>query len=133
MSDSAEQPKQQGKEPGAAEDATVVGTVKDYLGLGSESKTSGGGDTATAKNRDEEAAAAEPAAKPRREVSDKEAATRENKSAIPTAGGERLGEKNWGQSQYVPDNPPPQQDADGPKVSSKEGQPTGIYKRDPAL
>lgn len=48
--------------------------------------------------------------------------TLENRSAIPTAGGERLGEKHWGESKKIPDNPPPQ---DGPGISSSDGQPTG--------
>lgn len=43
----------------------------------------------------------------------------ENKDAIPTAGGEKLGEKHWGESKIVPDNPKPQDSG----VASKEGQP----------
>jgi len=47
---------------------------------------------------------------------------RENKSAIPTAGGEKLGEKHWGESQVVPDNPKPRASEAG--ISSEAGQPT---------
>lgn len=47
----------------------------------------------------------------------------ENKDAIPTAGGERLGEKHWGESKIVPDNPKPQ----GEGVSSAEGQPDSMF------
>ncbi|KAK5109781.1 hypothetical protein LTR62_006514 [Meristemomyces frigidus] len=46
---------------------------------------------------------------------------RTNEDAIPTAGGEKLGSKHWGESQIVPDNPKPANDE---KVSSKDGQPT---------
>ncbi|KAF2725029.1 hypothetical protein K431DRAFT_117354 [Polychaeton citri CBS 116435] len=46
----------------------------------------------------------------------------ENRSAIPTAGGEQLGEKHWGESKKIPDNPPLQESAG---VSSSDGQPTG--------
>lgn len=46
----------------------------------------------------------------------------ENESAIPTAGGERLGEKHWGESGMVPDMPEPRASEAG--VSSTEGQPT---------
>jgi hypothetical protein len=49
---------------------------------------------------------------------------RENKDAIPTAGGERLGQKHWGESGIVPDVPKPQPEQ-GQGVSSSEGQPTG--------
>ncbi|CAK4034114.1 Ca2+-modulated channel polycystin [Lecanosticta acicola] len=49
--------------------------------------------------------------------------TMENRDAIPTAGGEKLGDKHWGESQIVPDNPKPAAEEAG--VSSKEGQPTG--------
>lgn len=46
----------------------------------------------------------------------------ENESAIPTAGGERLGEQHWGESKIVPDNPPPRESEAG--ISSEEGKPT---------
>lgn len=45
---------------------------------------------------------------------------RENKSAIPTAGGETLGQKSWGTSKVVPDNPKPREST---QISSEEGQP----------
>lgn len=54
--------------------------------------------------------------------------TPENPSSIPTAGGERLGEKHWGESKIVPDNPKAAQEKaaeSGQGVSSAEGQPTG--------
>lgn len=44
----------------------------------------------------------------------------ENTEAIPTAGGERLGEKHWGESKTVPDVPKSRQEEN---VSSSEGQP----------
>lgn len=47
----------------------------------------------------------------------KPGATRENPDSIPTAGGERLGEKHWGESKMVPDVPQ-KRDEEG-----KEGQP----------
>ncbi|EME79528.1 uncharacterized protein MYCFIDRAFT_216477 [Pseudocercospora fijiensis CIRAD86] len=34
----------------------------------------------------------------------------ENESAIPTAGGQRLGQEHWGESKIVPENPKPQED-----------------------
>jgi hypothetical protein len=45
---------------------------------------------------------------------------KENRDAIPTAGGERLGEKHWGESKNIPDVPPKEPSE---KVSSSEGQP----------
>ena len=39
---------------------------------------------------------------------DKHASTRENVDAIPTAGGEKLGQKHWGESKIVPENPKPE-------------------------
>ena len=50
---------------------------------------------------------------------------RENKDSIPTAGGEKLGSKHWGESKIVPDVPKPKGDEAG--VSSKDGQPTGTH------
>lgn len=47
----------------------------------------------------------------------------ENVDAIPTAGGKRLGEENWGESKIVPDDPKPKSDDKG--ISSEAGQPTG--------
>lgn len=47
----------------------------------------------------------------------------EHRDAIPTAGGERLGEQHWGESKIVADNPkPPPAEEKG--VSSADGQPT---------
>lgn len=46
----------------------------------------------------------------------------ENPSSIPTAGGEKLGEKHWGESGIVPDRPEPRASEAG--ISSEEGQPT---------
>ncbi|KAH9826228.1 hypothetical protein Tdes44962_MAKER03612 [Teratosphaeria destructans] len=54
-----------------------------------------------------------------KKVSDREAATRENIDAIPTAGGEKLGEKHWGESKRVPDVPAKRDDAG---ISSEDGQ-----------
>nr|POF07816.1 hypothetical protein CFP56_66108 [Quercus suber] len=51
----------------------------------------------------------------------------ENKSAIPTAGGERLGEKHWGESKIVPDLPKAQGESQA-GVSSADGQPTSQVK-----
>jgi len=47
---------------------------------------------------------------------------RENKDAIPTAGGEKLGSRHWGESKVVPENPAKRASEAG--VSSAEGQPT---------
>lgn len=44
---------------------------------------------------------------------------RENKDAIPTAGGEKLGQKHWGESKMVPDVPKKENEG----VASDEGQP----------
>lgn len=51
----------------------------------------------------------------------KPGATRENPDSIPTAGGERLGEKHWGESKVVPDVPK-KQDQEG-----QEGQPDRTF------
>lgn len=56
--------------------------------------------------------------------SNKTAAKRENESAIPTAGGIKLGEKHWGESDIVPDNPKPRGDEN---ISSSSGQPDRKY------
>jgi len=56
---------------------------------------------------------------------DKIAAKRENHEAIPFAGDIRLGEKHWGESKMVPENPKPRDSEAG--VSSSSGQPTGEY------
>ncbi|QIW95849.1 hypothetical protein AMS68_001367 [Peltaster fructicola] len=55
-----------------------------------------------------------------KQVSDHEAATRENKDAIPTAGGEKLGAAHAGESKVIPDVPPK---TDETTVSSEAGQP----------
>ncbi|TKA83736.1 hypothetical protein B0A55_00038 [Friedmanniomyces simplex] len=56
-------------------------------------------------------------------LSDRETgSSRQNEDAIPTAGGEKLGSKHWGESKVVPDNPKPQDSEAG--VSSHDGQPT---------
>lgn len=54
----------------------------------------------------------------------------EHRDAIPTAGGERLGDKHWGESKIVPDNPAAKkaEESSGQGVSSAEGQPTGESK-----
>ena len=49
---------------------------------------------------------------------------KENREAIPTAGGERLGDKHWGESKVVPDVPKKQEET--PQVSSEEGQPDSM-------
>ncbi|KAK3719035.1 hypothetical protein LTR37_004599 [Vermiconidia calcicola] len=46
---------------------------------------------------------------------------KENKDSIPTAGGQRLGEKHWGESDTVPDVPE-KRASQGGNVSSSEGQ-----------
>ena len=51
---------------------------------------------------------------------------KENRDAIPTAGGERLGDKHWGESKVVPDAPPKRESEGGPQVSSSEGQPDSM-------
>lgn len=49
----------------------------------------------------------------------------ENVDAIPTAGGQRLGEEHWGESKIVPDLPEKRASTSGQGgVSSTEGQPT---------
>ncbi len=48
---------------------------------------------------------------------------KENREAIPTAGGERLGEKHWGESDIVPDAGKPQTKEN---ISSSSGQPDGV-------
>ena len=50
----------------------------------------------------------------------------ENEDAIPTAGGERLGERHWGESGTVPDVPE-KRASQGGNVSSSEGQADSKY------
>ena len=50
---------------------------------------------------------------------DKHASTRENVDAIPTAGGEKLGAKHWGESKIVPENPKPSAGVSSDEFSSK--------------
>ncbi|KAK4498797.1 hypothetical protein PRZ48_009307 [Zasmidium cellare] len=52
----------------------------------------------------------------------------ENREAIPTAGGERLGDKHWGESKIVPENPKANTENSAPGVASSEGQPTEEVK-----
>lgn len=47
----------------------------------------------------------------------------ENRESIPTAGGQKLGDKHWGESSIVPDVPPKSASEAG--IASKEGQPNG--------
>jgi len=75
-------------------------------------------DTATGG---EEATGGEGSESREAKLNDKHASTRENHDAIPTAGGEKLGSKHWGESKMVPDNPKPVEESN---VSSKDGQPT---------
>lgn len=51
------------------------------------------------------------------------AGSMENRDAIPTAGGEKLGEKHWGESKIVPEVPPKTEG-----VSSADGQSDGMFK-----
>lgn len=53
-------------------------------------------------------------------------AKRENKDAIPTAGGIKLGEKHWGESDIIPENPKPRNE----NISSSSGQPDRKYLPD---
>ena len=48
--------------------------------------------------------------------------SKENRDAIPTAGGEKLGAQHWGESSKVPEVPP-KRDSEAQQVSSGEGQP----------
>ena len=64
-----------------------------------EQKTAGGDDQ---DERDEKTGGGENESEAR---NSKPGAVRENADAIPTAGGERLGEKHWGESKMVPDLP----------------------------
>ena len=59
----------------------------------------------------------------------KDHASKENPEAIPTAGGERLGEKHMGESKMVPDLPP-KRASQGGDVSSSEGQPDRMLPTD---
>lgn len=77
-------------------------------------------DTATSSGGSAETGGDDEAA---RKADNKAAATRENRDAIPTAGGQKLGSKHWGESKIVPENPKPE--GEGKGVSSAEGQPTG--------
>ncbi|KAI7461537.1 hypothetical protein KC351_g16772 [Hortaea werneckii] len=58
-------------------------------------------------------------AKPQEKTSHEHDSQRENRDAIPTAGGEKIGGKAWGSSKIVPDNPKPREST---QVSSEEGQ-----------
>ena len=56
---------------------------------------------------------------------EKKVGGKEREDAIPTAGGERIGAKHWGESKVVPDLPPKRESAAG-QVSSGEGQPDSM-------
>ncbi|KAI7471721.1 hypothetical protein KC357_g5968 [Hortaea werneckii] len=58
-------------------------------------------------------------AKPQEKTSHEHDSQRENRDAIPLAGGEKIGGKSWGSSKIVPDNPKPREST---QVSSEEGQ-----------
>lgn len=81
--------------------------------------TENGETTVTDRGSQQEGAAV---SEKKRHDDDKVAAKRENTSAIPYAGDERLGEKHWGESKIVPDVPKARDSDAG--VSSSSGQPT---------
>jgi len=74
----------------------------------------------TPSGKDQKDTSGEDADKPPKQAGDPK--TMENRQAIPVAGGEKLGEKHWGESKIVPDNPKPKTEETG--VSSSEGQPS---------
>ncbi|KAI7308580.1 hypothetical protein KC315_g13291 [Hortaea werneckii] len=61
----------------------------------------------------------ESSSKPQEKTSHEHDSQRENRDAIPLAGGEKIGGKAWGSSKIVPDNPKPREST---QVSSEEGQ-----------
>lgn len=114
---------------GAAAGVAAAGTaVAAKVGLGGDSST--GTDSAEEKKdtemadssqKDESTTNEQSAGGEGTESKSGGTGKKENREAIPTAGGERLGDKHWGDSKVVPDVPKAQ--PEGTQVSSEEGQP----------
>ncbi|GAB1740914.1 hypothetical protein NU219Hw_g5986t2 [Hortaea werneckii] len=88
-------------EQSAAEQPSTSGKEEEE-----ESKSAAGGEESSS-------------AKPKEKTSHEHDSQRENRDAIPLAGGEKIGGKAWGSSKVVPDNPKPREST---QVSSEEGQ-----------
>lgn len=113
-----------GAEPTASADPTTEDTAK---GQGEGSKAEGAEEV-----KDAEKQGADKPAK-----TGASGGKLDNPDAIPTAGGERLGKKHWGESKIVPENPPRRESAVANEeakkagkqgaagVSSADGQPNG--------
>ncbi|KAI7191979.1 hypothetical protein KC317_g4730, partial [Hortaea werneckii] len=99
----------------AAAAATAAGKDNEQSAETESTPTSSGGKEEASKPQSEESSSA----KPQEKTSHDHDSQRENRDAIPLAGGEKIGGKAWGSSKVVPDNPKPREST---QVSSEEGQ-----------
>lgn len=107
---------QQSSEQQSSGDSGSGGEQKqESSGEQKQQEESSGGDDSEKKDDDDSKGNEKKGTKP--------GAQRENPESIPTAGGERLGEKHWGESKMVPDVPKTQKEEEQENVSSAEGQP----------
>ncbi|KAI6864519.1 hypothetical protein KC338_g5403 [Hortaea werneckii] len=98
----------------AAAAATAAGKDNEQSAEAESTPTSSGGKEEDSKPQSEESSS-----KPQEKTSHDHDSQRENRDAIPLAGGEKIGGKAWGSSKIVPDNPKPREST---QVSSEEGQ-----------
>ncbi|KAI7191220.1 hypothetical protein KC316_g2438 [Hortaea werneckii] len=92
------------EQSGAAEEGSAAEQPSSSSGKEEESKPAGGEESSS---------------KPKEKTNHDHDSQRENRDAIPLAGGEKIGGKAWGSSKIVPDNPKPREST---QVSSEEGQ-----------
>ncbi|KAI6880675.1 hypothetical protein KC363_g5277 [Hortaea werneckii] len=102
---------------GVAAAATAAGKDNEQSAEAEPAATSSGdGKEEDSKPQSEESSSS---TKPQEKTSHEHDSQRENRDAIPLAGGEKIGGKSWGSSKIVPDNPKPREST---QVSSEEGQ-----------
>ncbi|KAI6814064.1 hypothetical protein KC332_g11269 [Hortaea werneckii] len=102
---------------GVAAAATAAGKDNEQSAEAESAATSSGdGKAEDSKPQSEESSSS---TKPQEKTSHEHDSQRENRDAIPLAGGEKIGGKSWGSSKIVPDNPKPREST---QVSSEEGQ-----------
>lgn len=102
---------------GVAAAATAAG--KDTKQSESESAAEQPSSSSGKEDESKPAGGEESASKPKEKTSHDHDSQRENRDAIPLAGGEKIGGKAWGSSKVVPDVPKPREST---QVSSEEGQ-----------
>ncbi|KAI7215277.1 hypothetical protein KC333_g5538, partial [Hortaea werneckii] len=102
---------------GVAAAATAAGKDDEQSGA---AKAGSAAEQPSSEGKEEESKpSSEESSKPKEKTNHDHDSQRENRDAIPLAGGEKIGGKAWGSSKIVPDNPKPREST---QVSSEEGQ-----------